>query len=91
MVGPSFDESFADSHIATVAISTTMSIGKYEIKPSKADEYDSLDISKLVAMAPGPAINGMDRGNIAIDFIVSSSMAVSAVFCLLVCLCSKTI
>ena len=28
MVGPNFDDNFADNHIAIVAINTTMSIGR---------------------------------------------------------------
>lgn len=37
IVGPSFDDNFADNHIATAAINTTISIGKYETRPSKAE------------------------------------------------------
>ena len=85
-VGPNFEDSFADSHMAIDAHKTVIKIGRYEIKPSARLTYDSFEINKLVAIAPGPAINGIDKGNIAIDLIVSSSIAVSTVFYLLLCL-----
>ena len=90
-VGPNLDESFAESHIEIVANKTAINIGRYEINPSRTLMYASFEIKRLVAIAPGPAIKGIDNGNIAIDWIVSSSIAVSTVDCLLVCLWSKTI
>ena len=66
-VGPNLDESFAESHIAIAANKTAIKIGKYEINPSRTLVYVSFEIKRLVAIAPGPAIKGIDNGNIAID------------------------
>jgi len=67
IVGPTILDRFAESHIANAAIIIIIKMGIKFIKISmELLSFDSA-IRRAVVIAPGPAISGMAKGNIAID------------------------
>ncbi len=67
MVGPTFFERLAESHIAKATKIIIIKIGVKFISISvRSFTFDSA-ISKAVVIAPGPAIKGIAKGKIARD------------------------
>ena len=80
-----------DSHRDNADKRMMIKIGLNPIKWEFIDSPDFSERSITMVIAPGPAIRGVARGNVAREDNASSSNAFYAVSFLLCCLCSKTI